>query len=102
MPTKTIEKAFPGKKADELYVAVEVVIKKLGQKFDIQCTYDQARRCIVVPEKMGVKGLCTVEDGKVKVAPFVERFPLAEINRVLEELEADYRERIGLALRGVE
>ncbi len=68
MPTKTIEKAFPGKKADELYVAVEGVIRKLGQKFDIQCTYDQARRCIVVPEKMGVKGLCTVEDGKVKVA----------------------------------
>jgi len=68
MATKTIEKSFPGKKADELYVAVEVVIRKLGQKFDIQCQYDPAGKCIVVPEKMGVKGLCTVEDGKVKVA----------------------------------
>jgi putative polyhydroxyalkanoate system protein len=68
MPTKVIEKAFPGKKADELYVAVEGVIQKLGKKFDIQCQYDAARRCIVVPEKMGVKGLCTVEDGKVKVS----------------------------------
>lgn len=68
MPTKIIEKAFPGKKADELYVAVEVVIRKLGQKFDIQCQYDPAARTIVVPEKMGVKGLCTVEDGRVKVA----------------------------------
>ena len=68
MPTKIIEQAFPGKKADELYVAVEVVIRKLGQKFDIQCQYDAAKRCIVVPEKMGVKGLCTVEDGRVKVA----------------------------------
>lgn len=68
MPTKTIQKAFPGKKADELYVAVEVVIRKLGQKFDIQCQYDATRRSIVVPEKMGVKGLCTVEDGQVTVA----------------------------------
>lgn len=68
MPTKTIEKAFPGKKADELYAAVEVVIRKLGQKFDIQCTYDAQGKRIVVPEKMGVKGLCTVEDGRVKVA----------------------------------
>lgn len=68
MATKVIEKSFPGKKADELYVAVEGVIRRLGQKFEIQCQYDAQKRCIVVPEKMGVKGLCTVEDGRVKVA----------------------------------
>ncbi len=68
MPTRIIEKAFPGKKAEELYVAVEGVLRKLGQEFGIQCQYDPARRSIVVPEKMGVKGLCTVEDGRVKVA----------------------------------
>jgi putative polyhydroxyalkanoate system protein len=68
MATKVIEKAFPGKKADELYVAVEVVIRKMGQKFGIQCQYDADKKVIVVPEKMGVKGLCTVEDGRVKVS----------------------------------
>ncbi len=68
MATKVIEKSFPGKKADELYVALEIAIRKLGKKFDIQCQYDAARRRIVVPEKLGVKGLCTVEDGRVKVA----------------------------------
>ena len=67
MATKTIEKAFPGKKADELYGAVEVVIQRLGQKFDIQCQFDPAKKCIVVPEKMGVKGLCTIADGHAKV-----------------------------------
>ncbi|MBK9516353.1 MAG: polyhydroxyalkanoic acid system family protein [Anaeromyxobacter sp.] len=67
MATKTISAAFPGKKADVLYVEVEKVIRRLGEKFGIQCQYDAARRCIVVPEKMGVKGLCTVTDGQVKV-----------------------------------
>jgi len=68
MGTKIIERSFPGKKADELYVAVEGIIRRLGQKYDIQCQYDAATRRIVVPEKMGVKGLCTVEDGRVQVA----------------------------------
>ena len=67
MAKKTIEQAFPGKKADELYVEVEKVIRRLGEKFGIECQYDAGKRCIVVPEKMGVKGLCTVTDGEVKV-----------------------------------
>jgi hypothetical protein len=67
MAKKTIEKAFPGKSADVIYVEVEKVIRRLGEKYGIQCHYDATKRRIVVPETMGLKGLCVVVDGRVQV-----------------------------------
>lgn len=67
MARKTIEKAYPGKSADVLYVEVEKVIQGLGRKYGITCTYDAKKRHIVVPETMGVSGKCAVTDGKVVV-----------------------------------
>ena len=67
MAKKTIERAFPGRSADAIYAEVEKVIRGVGQKYGIQCQYDAAARRIVVPETMGVKGLCTVADGRVQV-----------------------------------
>ena len=67
MATKTIERTFPGKSADELYTAAETILRRMGEKYGIACQFDAAGRKIIVPEKMGVKGLCTVADGHVKV-----------------------------------
>jgi putative polyhydroxyalkanoate system protein len=67
MAVKTIERSFPGKTADQLYVEVEKVLRGLGQKHGIACQFHPEQRRVVVPETMGVKGLCTVADGKVKV-----------------------------------
>ena len=67
MATKTIERAFPGKSADELYAAAEKILKRMGEKYGIACQFDAAGKKITVPEKMGVKGLCTVAEGQVKV-----------------------------------
>jgi hypothetical protein len=67
MATKTIERSFPGKKADEIYVEVEKVLRRMGEKYGITCQFDPKARRIVVPEKMGVQGLCTILDGHAKV-----------------------------------
>jgi len=67
MATKTIERSFPGKSADELYQAAETILRRMGEKYGMACTFDPAARTITVPEKMGVKGLCSVADGTVKV-----------------------------------
>jgi putative polyhydroxyalkanoate system protein len=67
MATKTIERSFPGKSADELYQAAEVILRRMGEKYGIACQFDPAGRTITVPEKMGVKGLCSVVDGRVTV-----------------------------------
>jgi hypothetical protein len=67
MATKTIERAFPGKKADEIYREVEKVLRRMGEKYGISCEYDAKKRQIVVPEKLGVKGLCTIADGHAKI-----------------------------------
>jgi putative polyhydroxyalkanoate system protein len=68
MAMKTIERSFPGRSAEELYAEVEKVLRRMGEKYGIACQFDSAARQVVVPEKMGVKGLCTVSDGKVAVA----------------------------------
>jgi len=67
MATKTIERAFPGKKADEIYGRVEKVLRHMGEKYGIACEFDPGRKQIVVPEKMGVKGLCTIADGHARI-----------------------------------
>jgi hypothetical protein len=67
MATKTIERAFPGKKADEIYGEVEKVLRRMGEKYGISCEFDAKKKQIVVPEKMGVKGLCTIADGHAKI-----------------------------------
>ena len=67
MARKTIERAFPGKSAEAIYVEVERMIRAVGQKYGFQCHYDAAARRIVVPETMGVKGLCTVAEGRVQI-----------------------------------
>lgn len=67
MATKSIERAYPGKSADALYVEAEKILRRLGEKYGIACQFDAAARTIVVPEKMGVKGLCTIRDGVVRV-----------------------------------
>ncbi len=67
MATKTIERAFPGKSADQIYGEVEKVLRRMGEKYGIACEFDAGKRQIVVPEKMGVKGLCTIADGHAKV-----------------------------------
>ena len=67
MATKTIERAYPGKNAGELYAEAEKILRRLGEKYGITCQFDPAARSIVVPEKMGVKGLCTIKDGLVRV-----------------------------------
>jgi len=67
MATKTIERAFPGKKADQIYGEVEKVLRRMGEKYGITCEFHPARNQIVVPEKMGVKGLCTIADGHARI-----------------------------------
>jgi hypothetical protein len=67
MARKTIEKAFPGKSAEVLYVEVEKIIQGLGKKYGITPKFDPAKRRIVVPETMGVSGHCAVRDGHVTV-----------------------------------
>jgi putative polyhydroxyalkanoate system protein len=67
MATKTIERTYPGKKADEIYAEVEKVLRRMGEKYGISCQFDPATRRIVVPEKMGVQGLCTIEDGRARI-----------------------------------
>jgi len=67
MAVKTIERAFPGKSAVELYGEAEKILQKLGEKYGIACQFDPAGRRIVVPEMMGLKGLCTVSEGLIRV-----------------------------------
>jgi putative polyhydroxyalkanoate system protein len=67
MAKKTIERHYPGKSAQAIYLEVEKVIRAVGQKYGIQCQYDATARRIVVPETMGVKGLCVVIDERVQV-----------------------------------
>jgi putative polyhydroxyalkanoate system protein len=67
MAVKIIERAYPGKSADQLYVEAEKILRNLGEKYGIACQFDPAGRTIVVPEKMGVKGLCTISDGQIRV-----------------------------------
>jgi hypothetical protein len=67
MAVKTIERHFPGKTADQLYVEAERILRHMGEKHGITCQYDAAARRIVVPEKMGLKGLCTIGEGLIRV-----------------------------------
>jgi putative polyhydroxyalkanoate system protein len=67
MAVKVVERSFPGKGAAELYGEAEKILRKLGEKYGIACQFDPAARTIVVPEKMGVKGLCTITDGLVRI-----------------------------------
>ena len=67
MAVKTIERTFPGKSADQLYAEAEKMLRRLGEKYGITCQFDAAGKRIVVPEKMGLKGLCTVGDGLIRV-----------------------------------
>ncbi len=67
MAVKTIERAFPGKSADQLYGEAEKILRALGKEYGIACQFDAAARTIVVPEKMGVKGLCTIGDGLIRI-----------------------------------
>ena len=67
MAVKVIERAYPGKSADQLYVEAEKILRKLGEKYGIACQFDAAGKRIVVPEKLGLKGLCTVSDGLIRV-----------------------------------
>jgi hypothetical protein len=67
MAKKTIERTYPGKSADAIYLEVEKVIQAVGQKYGIKCHCDAATRRIVVPETMGMKGLCVVAEGRVQV-----------------------------------
>jgi putative polyhydroxyalkanoate system protein len=67
MAVKTIERSFPGKSAAELYGEAEKILRKLGEKYGIACQFDPAGKTIVVPETMGVKGLCTIADGQLRI-----------------------------------
>jgi putative polyhydroxyalkanoate system protein len=67
MAVKTIERAFPGKSAAELYVEAEKILRRLGEKYGITCQFDPDGKRIVVPEKMGLKGICTVGEGLIRV-----------------------------------
>jgi hypothetical protein len=67
MATKTIERKYPGKSADEIYAAVEQVLRRMGEKYGIECQFHAARYTIEVPEKLGVKGHCVVKDGHAKI-----------------------------------
>jgi hypothetical protein len=67
MAVKIIERAFPGKSATELYAEAEKILRRLGEKYGVACQFDPAARRIVVPEKMGLQGLCSVSDGLIRV-----------------------------------
>jgi hypothetical protein len=67
MAVKTIERSFPGRSAVELYGEAEKMLRKLGEKYGITCQFDPAGKRIVVPETMGLKGLCTVSEGLVRI-----------------------------------
>jgi putative polyhydroxyalkanoate system protein len=67
MAVKIIERVFPGKSADQLYVEAEKILRRLGDRYGIACQFDAAGKRVVVPEKMGLKGLCTVDDGRIRV-----------------------------------
>jgi putative polyhydroxyalkanoate system protein len=67
MAVKVIERAYPGKSADQLYGEAERILRKLGERYGIACQFDPAGRKIVVPEKMGMKGLCTASDGQIRI-----------------------------------
>jgi hypothetical protein len=67
MAVKIVERSFPGKSAAELYGVAEKLLRQLGEKYGIACQFDAAARRITVPEKMGVKGLCTVGEGTIRI-----------------------------------
>ena len=67
MAKRIIEQAYPGKSADQLYVEAEKILRRLGEKYGIACQFDAAGRRVVVPEKMGLKGLCSVSDGLIRI-----------------------------------
>ncbi len=67
MAVKTIEKAFPGKSAERLFAEAEKILRTLGEEHGFTCQFDPAARRIVVPEKLGLKGLCTVSDGHIRI-----------------------------------
>jgi hypothetical protein len=67
MAKKTIERSYPGKSADALYLEVEKVIGELGRKYGIACRCDPAGRRIEVAETMGVRGHCVVAEGHVRI-----------------------------------
>ena len=47
MAVKSIERAYPGKSADQLYGEAEKILRRLGEKYGIACQYDAAKRTIV-------------------------------------------------------
>jgi hypothetical protein len=67
MAKRIIEQAYPGKSADQLYAEAEKILRRLGEKYGITCQFDPAARQVVVPEKMGLKGLCSVSDGLIRI-----------------------------------
>ena len=67
MAVKTIERSFPGRSAAELYGEAEKILRRLGEKHGLACQFDAPGKRIVVPEMMGVKGLCTVADGRIRI-----------------------------------
>ncbi len=67
MAVKVIERTYPGKSADQLYGEADKILRRLGEKHGIACQFDPAGRKIVVPEMMGVKGLCTTSDGRIRI-----------------------------------
>ncbi len=67
MAKTSIVREFPGKPAPELYGAVEQVMRRLAEKYGLECVYDAARGAIEVTEKLGVKGQCAVKDGHVSI-----------------------------------
>jgi hypothetical protein len=67
MAKRIIEQAYPGKSADQLYAEAEKILRRLGEKYGITCQFDPAGHRVVVPEKMGLKGLCSVSDGLIRI-----------------------------------
>jgi putative polyhydroxyalkanoate system protein len=67
MAVKIVERAYPGKSAVELYAEAEKILRKLGEKYGVACRFDPDAKRIEVPEKMGLKGLCTVGEGVIRV-----------------------------------
>ncbi len=67
MATKTIERSFPGRGADEIYAAVEALVRKMAAKLSLECAYDPAARHITARGPLGISADCRVEDGHARL-----------------------------------
>jgi hypothetical protein len=87
MPHAQITRKYPGKKADEIYERVDVMMDRIAEKLALAYERDHGSKTGKV-SKMGVHGSYVVRDGEVTVElSFPMLVPGSMRKRVQEDIE---------------